>query len=68
MIHGLKREILQNCMSEVKKMIDQKFPEAKTVALFFFKPMNARGCGGHPNLEDHAIMAAELLPFFRKLI
>jgi hypothetical protein len=30
--------------------------------------MQARGCGGHPNVEDHAILADELLPFFKKLL
>jgi hypothetical protein len=30
--------------------------------------MRTRGCGGHPNVEDHAIMAEELKPFFKGLL
>jgi hypothetical protein len=30
--------------------------------------MNARGCGGHPSVEDHAILAKELVPFFKSLL
>jgi hypothetical protein len=52
----------------VKSNIDKKYGSGKKVALFFFKPMTARGCGGHPNLEDHAILAKELAPFFKKLL
>lgn len=41
---------------------------ANPVALYFFNPMQANGCSGHPNVEDHAILANELVPFFRKLL
>jgi Carbohydrate esterase 2 N-terminal/GDSL-like Lipase/Acylhydrolase family len=68
MINGKKRILLQNCLTAVKVQIDKKYPSGKRIALFFFKPMMARGCGGHPNVEDHAILAAELAPFFKKLI
>jgi hypothetical protein len=68
MINGSRRETLQNCLTAVKIKIDKKYPSDKPIALFFFKPMQARGCGGHPNVEDHAILAEELVPFFRKLI
>jgi hypothetical protein len=30
--------------------------------------MKARGCTGHPNVEDHAILADELIDVFRPLI
>jgi len=62
------REILQNCLFAVKTNIDALYPNDKPVALYFFKPMQARGCTGHPNVEDHAILANELIPFFKKLI
>lgn len=68
MLNGKKRELLQRCLTAVKENIDKNYPTSKPVALFFFKPMQARGCGGHPNLEDHAILAEELTPFFKKLL
>jgi hypothetical protein len=68
MVHGKDREKFQNCLSAVKENIDALYPNDKPVALYFFKPMQARGCTGHPNVEDHAILAEELIPFFKKLI
>jgi lysophospholipase L1-like esterase len=68
MINGSRRILLQNCLKAVKNKTDSMYPSAKPVALFFFEPMQARGCGGHPNVEDHAILADELLPFFKKLL
>jgi len=68
MINGDKRTLLQNCLGAVKKKIDAAYPSGKRVALYFFKPMQARGCSGHPNIADHEILADELTPFFRKLL
>jgi len=68
MINGEKRITLQNCLTAVKENIDALYPSDKKVALYFFRPMQARGCTGHPNIEDHAILAKELVPFFKKLL
>lgn len=68
MINGERRITLQNCLAAVKENIDALYPSAKKVSLYFFKPMQARGCSGHPNVEDHAILAEELIPFFRTLL
>ena len=68
MLNGDKRLLLQHCLTTVKNKIDALYPKKKPVALFFFEPMQARGCGGHPNVEDHAILAEELKPFFKKLL
>lgn len=68
MLNGNKRTKLQNCLITIKDRIDKKYPTGKRVALFFFKPMNARGCGGHPSVEDHEILAKELAPFFKNLL
>ena len=68
MLNGKKRTTLQNCLTIVKALIDKKHPSNKKIALFFFKPMTARGCGGHPSVEDHEILAKELAPFFKTLM
>ncbi|KAA5541218.1 SGNH/GDSL hydrolase family protein [Adhaeribacter rhizoryzae] len=68
MLNGKNRQTLQNCLTAVKSKIDAAYPTDKPVALYFFQPMRARGCSGHPNVEDHAILAQELVPFFKKLI
>ena len=68
MVIGERNVLLENCLKTIKMKIDGLHPSDKAVALFFFKPMNARGCGGHPSVEDHAILADELTPFFRSLL
>lgn len=68
MLNGNKRELLQRCLKAVKNKVDSSHPSKKPVALFFFQPMQARGCGGHPNVEDHEILAKELEPFFKELL
>ena len=68
MVGGQKGQLLENCITAVKNEINKLFPGSKPVVLFFFKPMQARGCTGHPNVEDHAIMAEQLFPFFKKYL
>jgi lysophospholipase L1-like esterase len=68
MINGDRRTQLQNYLTAVKGSIDALYPSDKRVALYFFEPMQARGCDGHPNVEDHGILARELTPFFKKLL
>ncbi|WP_168193998.1 SGNH/GDSL hydrolase family protein [Pontibacter sp. SGAir0037] len=68
MVNGNNRTILQNCLSAVKKEIDAAYPSDKPVAVHFFRSMQARGCTGHPSVEDHQVLAEELTPFFRELL
>ncbi len=68
MINGSDRALLQNCLTAVKQNIDELYPSDKAVALYFFKPMHAGGCDGHPSVADHAILAQELIPFFKNLL
>jgi hypothetical protein len=68
MASGSNRLLLQNCLLAVKQNIDEAYSSGKPIALHFFKLMQARGCSGHPNVEDHAILASELEPFFKKLL
>ena len=68
MVGGNNRVHLQNILTTIKEKTDAAYPTNKPVALYFFKPMQARGCGGHPNIEDHGLLAEELLPFFKGLL
>ena len=68
MVNGNNREILQNALTTVKKQIDAIYPADAPVALHFFEPMQASGCSGHPSVEEHAVLARELVPFFSKLL
>ena len=68
MASGQNRALLQRCLTAVQQQTNAAYPTAKPVATYFFRPMQARGCSGHPNVEDHAILAKELEPFFQKLL
>lgn len=68
MVNGKNSTTLQNCLTAVKGKTDGAYPADKPVAVYFFPPMQGRGCGGHPSVEDHAILAQELTPFFQKLL
>ncbi len=61
-------KILEDCINAVKNQINAEYPSKKPVEIFFFPPMEAHGCGGHPSVEDHAIMAQQAAPFFKMLI
>lgn len=60
--------LLQHCLGAVKKKIDALYPSGRRVAIYLFKPMKVRGCGGHPSVEDHAMMAEGLVPFLKGLL
>ena len=68
MLNGPNRQLLQNCLTAVKQRTDAAHPADKPVATYFFQPMQPHGCSGHPSVEDHAVMARELEPFFQKLL
>jgi lysophospholipase L1-like esterase len=68
MITGNQRTQFQNYLTTVKRHVDSLYSADKPVATFFFKPMQAHGCTGHPNVEDHAVLADELAPFFKQLL
>jgi len=68
MVGGEDRELLQRCLAAVKTAIDPLYPAGRPVALFFFEPMTPGGCSYHPSVEDHALLAAQLEPFFQRLL
>lgn len=68
MVKGESRTKLQDCLTSVQQRIDSLYPADKKVAKFFFEPMDARGCGGHPSVEDHGILADQLKYFFAGLL
>ncbi|MCB0572292.1 MAG: hypothetical protein KDC66_21140 [Phaeodactylibacter sp.] len=67
-VAGAQDELLRKCLTAVKQSIDARHPADKPVALLFVEPMKARGCTGHPNVEGHGILAAELAPMFGALL
>lgn len=68
MANGTSRKQLEDCLIKVKEKVDEIYPSDRPVATFFFESMQGRGCGGHPSVEDHAILASQLLPLFKTLL
>lgn len=63
MVSGTRSDVFADCLNRVKRQTDAAFPNDTPVAIFLFKAMKAGGCTGHPNVEDHAVMAEQLQPF-----
>ncbi|HEY4149663.1 MAG TPA: GDSL-type esterase/lipase family protein [Chitinophagaceae bacterium] len=68
MENGSDAMVLGKCLETIKQKADAAYPADKPVEIFYFKPMHGGGCGGHPSVEDHAILAEQLEPFFKKLL
>jgi hypothetical protein len=68
MVKGESGIKLEDCLTAVQQKIDSLYPADKKVAKFFFESMEARGCTGHPSVEDHAILADQLKDFFAGLL
>jgi hypothetical protein len=68
MVRAGSGKTLEGCLIEVKKQVDAEYPSDKAVQTFFFKAMDAHGCAGHPDVQDHLLMAEQLKPFFQKLL
>ena len=67
MLSGEKKTELVNALKAVQKYFknDKKH---KPIQLFVFETVLAHGCTGHPSVEDHQLMAAQLVPFFQKIL
>ncbi|WP_298121001.1 SGNH/GDSL hydrolase family protein [Flavobacterium sp.] len=67
MVSGEKNTILVKCLKRVIAAF-KKDKKHKKIALFEYAPMEPKGCGYHPDIEDHKLMAQQLESFFKKLL
>jgi lysophospholipase L1-like esterase len=68
MVKGASGSLLEQYLTTVKEKVNAACPADKPVSTFFFTPMETHGCGGHPSVDDHLIMAKQLEPFFKSLL
>ena len=68
MVKNASGEVLKKCLQSIKLQSDIAFGSYKPVQLFFFNPIEIHGCGGHPSVEDHLLMAKQLIPFLKKIL
>jgi hypothetical protein len=55
---------MKNYLTAVVSMVNKQGD--KKVDKFFFSKGFNNGCGGHPDLKDHEIIASELTAFVKK--
>lgn len=67
MISGEKNAVFVKCLKEVIAAFANDKAH-KPIALFEFKPMVPKGCGYHPDIDDHLLMAQQLEPVLKKML
>jgi hypothetical protein len=67
MVSGERNVTLVKCLKQVIAAF-KKDKKHKKIALFEYQPMQPKGCGSHPDIEDHKVMAQQLESFFKKLL
>jgi lysophospholipase L1-like esterase len=66
MLTGEKSERLIKCLNAVKTYFSDS--GHKPIAIFEFKNITPHGCDYHPDIDDQELMAAQLYPFYKKLL
>ncbi len=65
---GQDKLLLNECIIQVKKTIDLQYPNDAPITLFRYKHSRNSGCTGHPSVEEHGLMADEILPFYQSML
>jgi lysophospholipase L1-like esterase len=68
MLEGNKAQRLLSCLQAVALSVTDLKISSRKIKIFEFKPMHATGCDGHPSIQEHEEMAAELLPFMKEVM
>ena len=67
MVGGDRGIVFEECLNKVKNAFAED-KKHKSILIFKFKPMTPKGCGGHPDVADHKVLANEYAPFLKKLL
>ncbi|MEO8405850.1 MAG: GDSL-type esterase/lipase family protein [Chitinophagaceae bacterium] len=68
MISGAKGDLLFACLQTVKGRCHDLYPGKAGIEILRLQPMVPKGCGYHPDIADHEVLAKEMTPFFQKLL
>ncbi len=68
MVTGNRNELLMSCLQSIQAKVNEEFPDKKQVKVFAFQAVSATGCSGHPNKEEHSLMAKQLLPYMQEVL
>lgn len=67
MVSGKKDVVFVDCLNKIQASFKEDTTH-KSIVIFRFKSMTPHGCGGHPDIADHKIMADEYAPFLKRLL
>jgi len=68
MISDQRSEMLFMCLQSVKTKAALQYRACKEIDIFRFAEVPSTGCSGHPTIEEHKMMASQLIPFLRNRI
>ena len=63
MVSGDKNTTLVSCLKNVKDHFKDK-----EIKIFEFDELLVNGCNYHPSIQDHKVIATQLLPFFKQVL
>lgn len=64
----VKGQLLEDAMQTIKAAVDNKYKKATPVELIYFKGIKPAGCNGHPSINQHEMMANEILKQFAEIL
>lgn len=67
MVNGERAIVFEDCLNKVKNAFAEDKIH-KSILIFKFRPMTPNGCGGHPDVADHKVLANEYALFLKKLL
>lgn len=68
MVSDKRSEVLYSSLQTIKSKAAGQNPNRKAIQVFRFEAVSSTGCSGHPTIEEHKMMANQLVPFMQKLV
>lgn len=67
MVNGDKALVYTDCLNKIKDNFKTDLTH-QPIQIFQFKEVTPHGCGYHPDIDDHKLMAEQYAPFLKKII
>lgn len=67
MVNGEKLDTFHKCLNRVKDAFKND-EQHKSIKIFHFDSVTPHGCGYHPDIEDHKLMASQLAPYLKNVL
>jgi hypothetical protein len=63
-----KDVMFKACLSSIKVQAAKEITNLKPITLYFFPLIQPKGCGGHPDVAQHAEMAEQIEPVLKSML